>query len=508
MQIYPAEIEAGLEHFLQSSASISYASAVEKSSNFFSASQKDQIKDLPELKALAGINDSDLYYVQSILVSSIWNLNDDVFLKEEVWNARNTPVHKPTNLGHNENLIVGHITANWPMDVDGQIISEDTEIDNIPDKFHILTGSVIYLTYTEQELKDRALKLIGEIEAGKMYVSMECWFKGFDYAVSKEGTDEYQILPRTERTAFLTKHLKIYGGLGVHEGYRIGRLLRGITFSGKGYVGKPGNPESVIFTNENLKSTLKEKKEQFSDTGVFSLQANIKENTMTLEEAVASLTQKIEALGIETTKSNELAARISELETIIETKTTELAQASANLTQTASEKDQSIAQLTSDLEAKANQLAALEQEVASLQETVAAYKDKEAEMMKKEEEMKKKAKSDARVAKLVELGVDNEKAAEAVSKFENLDDDAFAAFSALFEKKDKKDKEEDKEDKSKSDLSDVLDNAEPDNSTDLTGGETTDPAVTAQASTKAALAEFVQSRLGKKFKKTSSKKGE
>lgn len=40
------------------------------------------------LKSLASFNDEDLYYVQSILVSSSWNKNDDIFTKEEVWAAK------------------------------------------------------------------------------------------------------------------------------------------------------------------------------------------------------------------------------------------------------------------------------------------------------------------------------------------------------------------------------------------------------------------------------------
>ena len=34
------------------------------------------------------MNDADLYYVQSILVSSSWNRNDDVFDRAEVWAAQ------------------------------------------------------------------------------------------------------------------------------------------------------------------------------------------------------------------------------------------------------------------------------------------------------------------------------------------------------------------------------------------------------------------------------------
>ena len=73
--------------------------------------------------------DKDLYYTQSILVSTTWNKNDDIFNKEEVWNAKDTPQHKPTNIEHQETQIVGHIVANWPITSEGIIIDKDTPIE-------------------------------------------------------------------------------------------------------------------------------------------------------------------------------------------------------------------------------------------------------------------------------------------------------------------------------------------------------------------------------------------
>jgi hypothetical protein len=247
MQIFQAEKEAGLTELLSAKSSIVYASLAEKSEP--SNITKEKIK---ENKALAGIEDTDLYYTQSILVTTSWNKNDDIFDPKEVWEAKSTPTHKPTNLEHNENIIVGHITSNWPIDDDGKIIENNTNINELPNKYHILTGSVIYKGYTEPDLRERTSALIEEIESGKKYVSMECFFRGFDYGLINKTNGSYHILPRNEETAFLTKHLRAYGGAGEHQDYKIGRVLRGITFSGKGFVNRPANPESIIFTKDDL----------------------------------------------------------------------------------------------------------------------------------------------------------------------------------------------------------------------------------------------------------------
>ena len=174
MKVYAQEITDGIAEQIQTQASVSYASLVEPSS---SANHNAK-----SLKALASLNDSDLYYVQSILVSSSWNKNDDIFDKEEVWAAKNTPEDKPTNLNHDENLIVGHITSNWPITEDGVLIDKDTPVENLPNKFHILTGSVIYKAYQSDDLRNRTMGLIEEIENGTKYVSMECFFKGYNFS--------------------------------------------------------------------------------------------------------------------------------------------------------------------------------------------------------------------------------------------------------------------------------------------------------------------------------------
>jgi len=254
MIIYEQEIADGLEHKINSSASFSYSSQANPLSK-----EKNKLKE--NIKSLASLRDEDLYYVQSILVSTTWNKNDDIFDKDEVWAARHTPEDKPTNLEHDESIIIGHITSNWPITEDGELIDEKISMSELPEKYHILTGSVIYTAYTNPELKGRAEKLIAEINEGTKYVSMECFFKGFDYGLINKVTGNYKILARNEQTAHLTKYLRAYGGLGEHEDYRIGRVLRNITFSGKGFVDKPANPDSIIFNKDLINNIETEKKD-------------------------------------------------------------------------------------------------------------------------------------------------------------------------------------------------------------------------------------------------------
>jgi hypothetical protein len=83
-----------------------------------------------------------------------------------------------------------------------------------------------------------------------MFISMECLFDDFGYGLKTED-GKISLLPRNEKTAWLSGYLRAYGGKGVVQinnvTYRIGRHLRGLNFSGAAFVKRPGNPESIIF---------------------------------------------------------------------------------------------------------------------------------------------------------------------------------------------------------------------------------------------------------------------
>jgi hypothetical protein len=512
MQIFQQERDDGLEAKISSSASISYASVAEPCllNN----------TELKNIKSFASLVDSDLYYVQSILVSSSWNKNDDIFDPEEVWAARNTPEDKPTNLEHDENLIIGHITGNWPITEDGYIIDENTSPQDLPEKYHILTGSVIYRAFSSNELKDRSEKLIAEIEDGNKFVSMECFFKGFDYGLIHKSTGEYKVLSRNDSTAYLTKHLRAYGGLGEHDDYKIGRVLRNITFSGKGFVDKPANPDSIIFNKEMLNKLSVKKIDDLTETGVSNNQStlNVENNTMSVDletvlTDVAELKNKIENITTASETIQEAHDVAAQLENTIKDKEAIIVETQAALDLMKVEKEEAAKKMEEDMKKKEEDMKKKEEEMTKVKseletanEIIATYKNKEEEMAKKEKKMK-------RMASLLNYGFDNEACEATVEKFESLSDEAFDAMTSLFAgkmppwlldkyKKDEESKDTKKEEKKKASEdnvadSSVLENVEVEHSVNLSvSGESS-----SVDSTRAELIEFVCARLGKKLNK-------
>ena len=506
MNIFNQEIKDGLEILIKTNSSISYASCVE-------SSNKKNHK-IANIKALASLDDSDLYYVQSILVSSDWNKNDDIFDKSEVWAAKSTPEDKPTNLNHDENIIIGHITSCWPITEDSILIDKDTPLENLPNKFHILTGSVIYKSYTQEDLKERTEALIKEIEDGTKYVSMECFFNGFDYGLINKATNEYKILARNEANAYLTKFLRAYGGDGEHDNYKIGRVLRNITFSGKGYVDRPANPDSIIFntpifdekkSSGNNKSIFLEKDMFFDNSGVIDNQS-ISQNLETLQmnedinkESKVELKQQTTSASADVVYSKEasdtIQAKITSLTSANLEMEEEISQAAKKTKDQMKKMKEEMDKMSDDSEAA---IKAMRLELDAANSIIETYRVAEATMIKKVKNMLRKA-------SLVDKGLDSEAAAGVVEKFESLDDIAFDAMASLFAgfmppwlmKKDDKKKDEKK--KASEDISEALETAELDEEAiSLSVGSNEETQV---ESTRAALIDFVYSRLGKKFNK-------
>jgi len=416
MEIYKAEIEDGLGDLLSSTNSVAYCGVAKC---FSPSTEQQESMKLIASEASENKDQIDLFYLESVLVSTGWNKNDDVFDPQETFAARTTPEDKPFNFMHDEKDIIGHITGNRVVDFAGNSIAEEQDT---PSEFNILTTAVIYKEWSDVDQRQRIQKILAEIEEGKWFVSMECLFPNFDYAlVDKEGGT--RVVPREESSAFLTKHLRSYGGSGKYEDYRVGRLLRNLSFSGKGLVSKPANPRSVILEGNRF-----------------------------FDESEAQI------LTISSTKENDM----SDLDKQIDDLRTELAEA-----KTANEvlKEKVVAEQQAEFESKIQVLeATIAEQAEAIKSKEEAIKDKEKaikekdeaiskagdDMKEKMEELRKMKKKEAmmeRKAQLEELGFDTEEAEATLAEFEGADDDTFdkvvAVMTTMKRKAVKKDKKQD-----------------------------------------------------------------
>lgn len=523
--IYKTEANEGLSDLIKKNNSIAYCVPVEPCKEI----DQDIKKFFTSASSVEELDFELLYPTKSVLVTSNWNKNDDVFGVTQIWNSRNTPVHKPTNINHDHNQIVGHITNTWVVDEKGDLINDDTYVDDLPEIIHVCNGAVIYKHYKEPELTERALNLIEEIEAGEKYVSMECLFPDFDYAVVTPDNEFYTVI-RNEETSFLTKHLRAYGGKGNYNNYKIGRFIKNMVFSGKGYVDKPANPDSIIFSDDKPSfsfSSIKQKSNFILKSGVENINSEAKEKhtkkTNDSKENIMSDTN--EFYKTEVAELKNLVAKLTEENKELSVKLTE-----ANAGSLKGE----IEELTSSNESLTSAKAELEKQ---LSEAKSSY-DVLSESLKKITEEKtqleaeiQKAKAEKifadRVSVLVDAGIDKEKAQETVSKFINLNDEQFSEIASVYSEsakkmkydkmKQEKMKEEEmkaaqmmddkkkKEDKKKmysekasdeeSDPEENLDDVEVESGAD-TGSAEADDQTEAYAKTREAISKFFAATLG------------
>ncbi len=467
MQIFMSEIQDGLEEKIAASTTIAYAEEAYpceekfKSMAYEFVNAKKKTKGEKDGKVKLD-EDPDLYYLQSVMVTSNWNKNDDVFTRGEIVRAKDTPVNKPTNLNHNETAIVGHITGSWMVDDKYELLDVTTAIDDLPNIFHIITASVVYKTFDNEDYKKSVAELIEKIESGEKYVSMECRFQGFDYAVMGAGGD-YKIVARNENTSWLTKHLRAYGGKGIYKAtgndYKIGRLLKNVRFIAHGFVDKPANVNSIIFkSGEHFDFAKAQNVDVFEQNGVLSNEVlkptnevNKVEKIMANElDTVNDLKAELKEIKSELTKANEKVskANIDAYETKIK-----------DLNDAVKANEATIKELQAEAK-KANDAETETKKKFEQASSEVAEAKKELYMLKTMQA--KKAKAD----KLVSIGYDLKVAEAKVEAFAELTDAQFEAlFNELAEakkmsKKDEKaDKKEDDAEGAKKDKKDMKDDS-------------------------------------------------
>lgn len=420
--VYESEIQDGVSELVKTKASIGFLSqlkVVEPTETYKAVSHK-AVSQIPQLVKLTK-DHWDLHYLNSVLASIGWNGNDDVFDPAEMWLARNSPVYKQVNYMHNEKDIIGNIIASIVLDSNGNIIDDNAE--QLPEIYDIIVASVLYKKWEDPALQERMDNLIEGISRGEWFVSMECLFRNFDYAVVTP-SGESKIVARNNSTAFLTKYLRYYGGPGTYEGNKIGRLLRSLTFSGKGIVTNPANKRSVILT-DSIKNSFAESiipiKEKSEDKKVMADSNDV-------------LTQNLrDELNKANARAEKLEAKLNEL----------VEEARANERE---KLEKQIAGLKVDVEDLGKKIAAHVSEIENRDASIKELEKKltEAnnglvEANKKIEASKLEALKASRISKLVSVGVETSEAEKVTEKWASASDEQFEDIINLHKKEDKTD---------------------------------------------------------------------
>lgn len=424
IKVFAREIADGIAENIISNSSIAYLS--------LALIDEKPLSTKPVHIAIASANpdQSDLFYLKSVLVSTGWNNNDDVFLPDVLWAARNTPEDKQFNYMHNEKDIIGHITGSYVSGLD----NEPLVCLEPPEDFNIVTSAVLYTSWTDEELQTRSDTTITEIRDGKWFVSMECLFPSFDYCLKSEA-NKLEYITRSEATAYLSKHLRAYGGTGVYQGYKVGRVLRNLAFSGKGLVNKPANPKSLIISIEQDSQSDIDKEINLN----VALDTKIrKENSalLPIEDLVESAAANI------ITKTGEINMS-KELELELQGVKAKLVEAELTIASLTPFKTQAEG-LEVNLKDLMAQVESTKAELAGTKASLFDASKARDEAVAKWQGFEKKQKDEKRKASLAEAGFDGEDLTD-LSYLDTLSDEAFDKVVAAMKKSKMKDAKKDEE---------------------------------------------------------------
>lgn len=270
------------------------------------ASKESKKYEFPEFENIT----DDLDLVALVLASEHKNLNADYFSRSELVQAVLSPIHKPFNIEHavaedeslisqpffnrTKNTIVGHMIYSALANKKGEILSDkdikeldlsDNPLRDNDECLDLVATAVLYNFMFPKTVAD-IQKTAAE---GDMFVSMECWFKGYDFIIDGE---------RVERTDANNEELteKWSKGECGKDGKRICRALKDIVFGGVAATPTPANPESVFLATAGIESEIAHLVKRHDELHVLQ-SINPREEYISehfaIEKSVAALKSKI-----------------------------------------------------------------------------------------------------------------------------------------------------------------------------------------------------------------------
>ena len=188
-------------------------------------------------------------------VVNSFNKNDDGIDTQTALRISNLFKHKPTNIEHKKEKVVGHIlTAGFSKYGSSEILTPD-QLSNYNDPFNIALGAVVYKFVNKdfasvlEESTDPNSKLYNKIST-----SWELGFNDYNIAVGSSDLKHAEIITNEKQIKELKGKLKSYGGSGtLDDGTRIYRLVIGEVFPlGIGFTASPAaNVQGVVVNVKN-----------------------------------------------------------------------------------------------------------------------------------------------------------------------------------------------------------------------------------------------------------------
>lgn len=223
-------------------------------------------------------------------------------------------IHKPTNIEHKKQKVVGHIVNSAFSSYGENKILSDEDVKNSFTPFNIALAAVVYKTVDRDfaealvESNDPESNLFQKISA-----SWEIGFNEYSVAVGSQNLDEAEIITDKKQIEEFKKYLKGFDGSGkMNDGTPVYRLVTGRIYPlGIGFTTNPAADVKGVVIDDGTNSPIDE------DVKVHNAEyIEVETSTKFFVNKNISQTEK-KPVNITKTKIMDLEQILSELKTVL-----------------------------------------------------------------------------------------------------------------------------------------------------------------------------------------------
>ena len=231
--------------------------------------KEDFISSASDLEDLKSLIPKDIDFKKNIdiigvafnaAVANLFNKNGDGINGPTAVAIKDHFMHKPTNIEHQRDKVVGHIVGSSLSSYEDSQITESSELLASNQPFNIALSAVVYKSVNPDfaNLIEKSTDESSEFHH-KVSASWELGFNEYDVAVGSENLSEAKIITDAGEKEELTKCLKCYGGSGkTEDGENVYRLIKGDIYPlGIGFTANPAaSVEGIVMANNDIPEDL------------------------------------------------------------------------------------------------------------------------------------------------------------------------------------------------------------------------------------------------------------
>lgn len=230
---------------------------------------------LKELKTLASdhatikSNYDLLYNVFNAAVVNRVNKNDDAIDSETAVAIYKHFIHKPCNLEHKRDLVVGHIINAGFSEYKTNIEYDEAKALETTHPYYISLSAVVY-KLVDSEFCDMLIEASDETSASynQISTSWELGFNSYYIALGSRDLEQATLVKDPTEIEVYSKYLRVYGGAGkLDDGTPVYRVISGNVLPlGIGYTTTPAAEVVGVLVTDSVSIKLVKEDENNSNT--------------------------------------------------------------------------------------------------------------------------------------------------------------------------------------------------------------------------------------------------